>query len=119
MRTIKTIILTITLMLFLPILSRASDDLLAKVQAGETKLVIKNGNDTAWKDAHVILNDTFSGYEFIVAGAWQPGETKTLPLEAFTKILDKTKSFKPEFQKVDEVDIDAGGFSMGIYKVRK
>src|SRR5438105_436827 len=91
--------------------------LLAKIQVTPKILRITNGNDTAWDGPSIILNDGFAGPILVVGGLWNPNETRELPLRDFKGRFNH-QPFKPEYEEVREVMIDAHGFQLGIYTTR-
>ncbi|MBK8477804.1 MAG: hypothetical protein IPL39_16310 [Opitutaceae bacterium] len=93
----------------------AKPKLLARVQIGHEVVSITNGNDAPWNSPTVILNDAFNGAILEIAGVWTPGEKKELQLKEFRGRMNR-QAFKPDFESVKEVIIDAKGFQLGIYK---
>ena len=89
--------------------------LLFKVEVTSEVLRITNGNDDAWENAEVILNDAFDGPIFVVSGFWPPNTKKELSLTQFNGRLNK-QAFKPEFEKVHKVIIDVKGFQIASHK---
>jgi hypothetical protein len=90
--------------------------LLAKVRVTPKVLWITNGNDTAWNSPRIILNDGFAGPILVVAGVWSPNETRELPLSDFQGRFNHQR-FKPDYQQVRKIIIDAHGFQLGIYVI--
>jgi hypothetical protein len=91
--------------------------LFAKVEVTSKAVRITNGNDTAWDSPTIILNDGFAGPILVLAGPWAPNETRELSLGDFQGRLNH-QPFKPGYEKVREVTIQARGFQLGIYRTR-
>jgi hypothetical protein len=91
--------------------------LLAKVGVTSKVLKITNGNDAAWDSPTIILNDGFAGPILVVNGPWAPNETRDLSLSDFQGRLNH-QPFKPGYEKVHEVIIQARGFQLGTYRTR-
>jgi hypothetical protein len=90
---------------------------LAKVNLTSKALRITNGNDTAWDSPTIILNDGFSGPILAVPGPWASNETRELLLGDFQGRFNH-QPFKPGYEEVREVIIQARGFQLGIYETR-
>ena len=91
--------------------------LFAKVEVTSTAVRITNGNDTAWDSPTVILNDGFGGPILVVAGTWAPHETRELSLGDFQGRFNH-QPFKPGYEEVRQVTIQARGFQLGLYETR-
>lgn len=89
--------------------------LLANVKVTSEVLTICNGNETAWRNATITINDAFSGPTLVVIGSWPPNEIRDLPLTKFKGRLNQ-QPFKPDFEKVLEVIIDVEGFQLATRK---
>ena len=89
--------------------------LFAKVEVTSTAVRITNGNDTAWDSLTVILNDGFGGSILVVAAPWPPNETRELSLGDFQGRFNH-QPFKPGYEKVRQVIIQARGFQLGTYE---
>ena len=91
--------------------------LLAKVEVTSKAVRITNGNDTAWDSPTVILNDGFAGPILVVTGPWAPNETRKLSLADFQGRFNH-QPFKPGYEEVRQVTIQARGFQLGLYETR-
>ncbi len=90
--------------------------LLAKVQVTSKTLRITNCNDTIWDSPAIILNDGFAGPILDLHGSWAPKETRELSLDDFRGL--NHQAFKPGYEDVRKVLIQARGFQLGIYETR-
>ena len=88
--------------------------ILARVQITRAAIVIVNGNDEPWKNPTIFLN-AFGGPVMRIYGSWEPGERRELSLNGFTGFIDH-QPFKPDYEKVSEVIVDAQGFQVGTYR---
>jgi hypothetical protein len=91
--------------------------LFAKVEVTSKAVRITNGNDTAWDSPTVILNDGFAGHILVIAGTWAPHETRELSLDDFQGRFNH-QPFKPGYEEVRQVTIQARGFQLGLYETR-
>jgi hypothetical protein len=91
--------------------------LFAKVEVTSKAVRITNGNDTAWDNPEIILNDGFAGPILVLPGPWAPNETRELSLGDFEGRLNHQR-FQAGYEKVRKVIIKARGFRLGIYETR-
>jgi hypothetical protein len=91
--------------------------LLAKVGVTANVLRVTNGNDTAWDSPTIILNDGFAGPILVVNGSWAPNETRDLALRDFQGRFNH-QPFKPGYEEVRQVMIQARGFQLETYETR-
>lgn len=117
MKALGVIILLVVLAVLATCISHArKPELLAHVNVARTSLIITNGNDRAWRQATVILNDAFDGPRATITTV-EAGARIEIPLTDFVGLFNKQR-FNPEFQKVEQVLIDVDGFQIGTFRTR-
>ncbi len=89
-------------------------ELRALVATGKETVTVTNGNDEEWKSVTIILNDAAVG-PVATSENWPAGEKRELPLRSFRGRLSN-QAFDPEYDKVQDVTIQASGFQLGMFR---